>query len=57
MSKDMDLVMDAARESGADLPAASIAQSLLASSVRAIGDLDVAAIAPIVIGQGVRVEV
>ena len=57
MSKDMDLVMDAARESGADLPAASIAQSVLASSVRAIGDLDIAAIAPIVIGQGVRVEV
>ena len=57
MSKDMDLVMDAARESGAHLPAATIAQSLLASSVRAIGDMDVAAIAPIVIGQGMRVEV
>jgi 3-hydroxyisobutyrate dehydrogenase-like beta-hydroxyacid dehydrogenase len=57
MSKDMDLVMDAARESGADLPGASIAQSLLASSVRAIGDLDIAAIAPIVIGNGVRIGV
>jgi 3-hydroxyisobutyrate dehydrogenase-like beta-hydroxyacid dehydrogenase len=57
MSKDMDLVMDAARESGAHLPAATIAQSLLTSSVRAIGDMDVAAIAPIVIGQGMRVEV
>jgi len=56
MSKDMDLVMDAAREAGADLPAATIAQSVLASSVRAIGDMDIAAIAPIVIGQGVRVE-
>jgi 3-hydroxyisobutyrate dehydrogenase-like beta-hydroxyacid dehydrogenase len=57
MSKDMDLVMDAARESGADLPAATIAQSVLASSVRAFGDLDLAAVAPIVNGQGVRVEV
>ncbi|MGA2851783.1 MAG: NAD(P)-dependent oxidoreductase [Terracidiphilus sp.] len=46
MSKDMDLVMDAAKESGAELPAASIAQSLLASGVSAIGDLDIAAIAP-----------
>jgi hypothetical protein len=33
MSKDMDLVMDAARASGADLPAASVAQSVLASNV------------------------
>jgi 3-hydroxyisobutyrate dehydrogenase-like beta-hydroxyacid dehydrogenase len=57
MSKDMDLVMDAARETGADLPAAAIAQSLLASSVRTIGDLDITAIAPIVMGQGTRVEV
>ena len=56
MSKDMDLVMDAARESGADLPAATVAHSFLASSVRAIGDMDIAAIAPIVIGQGVRAE-
>jgi 3-hydroxyisobutyrate dehydrogenase-like beta-hydroxyacid dehydrogenase len=57
MSKDMDLVMDAAKESGADLPAATIAQSVLASNVRAIGDMDIAAIAPIVIGQGIGVEV
>ena len=57
MSKDMDLVMDAARETGADLPAASIAQSVLAANVHTIGDLDIAAIAPIVIGQGTRVEV
>jgi len=56
MSKDMDLVMDAARATGADLPAASVAQTVLASSVRAIGDLDLAAIAPIVIGQGTRAE-
>jgi 3-hydroxyisobutyrate dehydrogenase-like beta-hydroxyacid dehydrogenase len=57
MSKDMDLVMEAANETGAELPAASIAQSLLASSVRAIGDMDIAAIAPIVIGQGTRIAV
>jgi 3-hydroxyisobutyrate dehydrogenase-like beta-hydroxyacid dehydrogenase len=55
LSKDMDLVMDAAHETGADLPAASAAQSLLATSVHAIGDLDIAAIAPIVMGQGTRV--
>jgi 3-hydroxyisobutyrate dehydrogenase-like beta-hydroxyacid dehydrogenase len=32
MSKDMDLVMDATRRAGADLPGASIAQSILASN-------------------------
>jgi 3-hydroxyisobutyrate dehydrogenase-like beta-hydroxyacid dehydrogenase len=57
MSKDMDLVMDSARETGADLPAASVAQSVLASSVRTVGDLDLAAITPIVISQGTRIEV
>jgi 3-hydroxyisobutyrate dehydrogenase-like beta-hydroxyacid dehydrogenase len=57
MSKDMDLVMDAARASGAELPAASVAQSVLASNVSTSGDLDLAAITPFVIGQGVRVEV
>lgn len=51
MSKDMDLVMDAAKTSGADLPAASVAQSILASSVSASGDLDLAAVAPFVNGQ------
>jgi 3-hydroxyisobutyrate dehydrogenase-like beta-hydroxyacid dehydrogenase len=51
MSKDMDLVMDAAKASGADLPAASVAQSVLASNVSVIGDLDLAAITPFVIGQ------
>jgi 3-hydroxyisobutyrate dehydrogenase-like beta-hydroxyacid dehydrogenase len=52
MSKDMDLVMDAARASGADLPAASVAQSVLASNVSASGNLDLAAITPFVVGQG-----
>jgi 3-hydroxyisobutyrate dehydrogenase-like beta-hydroxyacid dehydrogenase len=51
MSKDMDLVMDAARASGADLPAASVAQSVLASNVPASGDLDLAAITPFVVSQ------
>jgi 3-hydroxyisobutyrate dehydrogenase len=52
MSKDMDLVMDAARASGADLPAASVAQSVLAFNVPSSGDLDLSAITPSVIGLG-----
>jgi len=52
MSKDMNLVMDAARKSGADLPAASAAQSVLASNVFKNGDLDLSAITPSVVGQG-----
>jgi 3-hydroxyisobutyrate dehydrogenase-like beta-hydroxyacid dehydrogenase len=51
MSKDMDLVMDAARASGADLPAAAVAQSVFASNVAANGDLDLSAIAPFVLGR------
>jgi 3-hydroxyisobutyrate dehydrogenase-like beta-hydroxyacid dehydrogenase len=57
MSKDMDLVMDAAKAAGADLPASSVAQSVLASNVPASGDLDLAVIAPYIIGQGVKAEV
>jgi 3-hydroxyisobutyrate dehydrogenase len=56
MSKDMDLVMDAARKSGADLPAASVAQSVLASTILTSGDFDLAAVTPFVIGRGTRVE-
>jgi 3-hydroxyisobutyrate dehydrogenase-like beta-hydroxyacid dehydrogenase len=56
MSKDMDLVMDAARASGADLPAASVAQSVLAANVAANGDLDLSAITPSVIGRGTQVK-
>jgi 3-hydroxyisobutyrate dehydrogenase-like beta-hydroxyacid dehydrogenase len=52
MSKDMDLAMDAARSSGAVLPAATAAQSVLASSISTNGDLDLAAITPFVIGNG-----
>jgi 3-hydroxyisobutyrate dehydrogenase-like beta-hydroxyacid dehydrogenase len=51
MSKDMDLAMNAAKSSGAVLPAAAAAQSVLASNVSANGDLDLAAITPFVIGQ------
>jgi len=51
MSKDMDLVMDAARTVGAELPAASVAQSVFASNVPASGNLDLSAITPFVIGQ------
>jgi 3-hydroxyisobutyrate dehydrogenase-like beta-hydroxyacid dehydrogenase len=54
MSKDMDLVMEAARKSGADLPAASVARSVLAANVLASGGLDLSAITPSVIGQGTR---
>ncbi|MGC1870728.1 MAG: NAD(P)-dependent oxidoreductase [Acidobacteriaceae bacterium] len=49
MSKDMDLVMDAAKISGADLPAASAAQRVLTSSLASSGDLDLSAITPFVV--------
>jgi 3-hydroxyisobutyrate dehydrogenase-like beta-hydroxyacid dehydrogenase len=51
MSKDMDLAMNAARSSGAVLPAAAAAQSVLTSNLAANGDLDLAAITPFVIAQ------
>jgi 3-hydroxyisobutyrate dehydrogenase-like beta-hydroxyacid dehydrogenase len=57
MSKDMDLVMDAATASGADLPAASAAQTVLACNVPARGNLDLSAITPYVVGRGTKVEV
>jgi 3-hydroxyisobutyrate dehydrogenase len=56
MSKDMDLVMDAAKASGADLPAASVAQSILASNLPASGDLDLSAITPFVVSLGTGAE-
>ena len=56
MSKDMDLVMEAAQASGADLPTASPAQSILASNVPASGNLDFSATTSFVIGQGTSVE-
>jgi 3-hydroxyisobutyrate dehydrogenase-like beta-hydroxyacid dehydrogenase len=51
MSKDMDLVMDAAKASGADLPAARVAQSVLASNLSANGDQDLSAITPFIVGR------
>jgi 3-hydroxyisobutyrate dehydrogenase-like beta-hydroxyacid dehydrogenase len=57
MSKDMDLAMNAARTSGADLPAASVAQSVLASNLSASGNLDLSAITPFVVNKGMRAEV
>jgi 3-hydroxyisobutyrate dehydrogenase-like beta-hydroxyacid dehydrogenase len=56
MSKDMDLVMDAARASGAWLPAASVAQSVLASTLYSSGDLDLSAITPYLIGREPETE-
>jgi 3-hydroxyisobutyrate dehydrogenase len=54
MSKDMDLVMEAAGTSGAVLPAAAVVQSVLASSLSDNGDLDLAAIAQVVSGHSRR---
>ena len=45
----MDLVMDAAKISGADLPAASAAQRVLKSNLASSGDLDLSAITPFVV--------
>ena len=42
--------MAAAKASGADLPAAAVAQSVLAANLSALGDLDLAAITPSVAG-------
>ena len=52
MSKDMDLVLEAAKASGAELlPAAIAAQSVLASNLLSSGDQDLSAITPFVVGQ------
>jgi 3-hydroxyisobutyrate dehydrogenase-like beta-hydroxyacid dehydrogenase len=54
MSKDMDLVMEAAKTSGADLPAARVAQSVLASNLSSNGDQDLSAITPFIVGRQMR---
>src|SRR5271167_2112986 len=54
MSKDMDLIMETAVTAGANLPAACVTQSVLASNLPSNGDLDLAAIVPYVAGQGMR---
>ena len=51
MSKDMNLVMEAAKTSGADLPAARVAQSVLASNLSLNGDQDLSAITPFIVGR------
>jgi 3-hydroxyisobutyrate dehydrogenase-like beta-hydroxyacid dehydrogenase len=54
MSKDMDLVMEAAKSAGANLPAATVAQSVLASNLSLNGDRDLSAITPFVVGRLMR---
>lgn len=54
MSKDMDLVMEAAKTAGANLPAATVAQSVLASNLSLNGDRDLSAITPFVVGRLMR---
>ena len=54
MSKDMDLVMEAAKSSGAELPAASVAQSVLSSNLSTHGDQDLSAITPFIVGRQMR---
>jgi 3-hydroxyisobutyrate dehydrogenase len=57
MNKDMGLAMKAARNSGAELPAAFVAESVLAANLSENGDLDLSAITPFVIGQTTRNKV
>jgi 3-hydroxyisobutyrate dehydrogenase len=54
MSKDMDLVMAAAKTSGADLPAARVAQSVLTSTLSSNGDQDLSAITPFIVDRQMR---
>lgn len=54
MSKDMNLVMEAAKTSGADLPAARVAQSVLASNLSSNGDQDLSAITPFIVDRPMR---
>ncbi|HMF74872.1 MAG TPA: NAD(P)-dependent oxidoreductase [Bryobacteraceae bacterium] len=56
MSKDMDLVMEAANATGADLPAAQAAQSVLAATVSSSGDLDLSAITSFVAGRELQLR-
>src|SRR5258708_6321620 len=56
MSKDMDLVIEAAKTSGAELPAARVAQSVLASNLSANGDQDLSAITPFIVGRETGME-
>jgi 3-hydroxyisobutyrate dehydrogenase len=51
MSKDMNLVIEAAKASSADLPAARVAQSVLASNLSSKGSQDLSAITPFVVDR------
>ena len=55
MSKDMNLVMEAAKTSGADLPAARVAQLELASNLSSNGDRDLSAITPLIVGRKISI--
>jgi len=50
----MNLVIEAAKASSADLPAARVAQSVLASNLSSKGDQDLSAITPFVVGREMR---
>ena len=54
MSKDMDLVVEAAKTADVDLPAARVAQSVLASNLSSNGDEDLSAITPFMVGRQMR---
>jgi 3-hydroxyisobutyrate dehydrogenase-like beta-hydroxyacid dehydrogenase len=54
MSKDLNLVMEAAGSLGKSLPAATAAQQCFAENAPADGDLDVSAIVPLVVRHPVR---
>jgi 3-hydroxyisobutyrate dehydrogenase-like beta-hydroxyacid dehydrogenase len=54
MSKDMDLVIEAANTRGADLPAARVAQSVLASNLSLNGDKDLSAVTPSLLAEQFR---
>jgi len=51
MSKDMDLVLDAANESGAVLPITSVVQSCFSTALSSSGDLDLSSIAPFILNS------
>jgi 3-hydroxyisobutyrate dehydrogenase-like beta-hydroxyacid dehydrogenase len=54
MSKDLNLVRETAASLGANLPAAIAAQESFAAGMPSNGDLDVAAIVPLVIGEQIE---
>jgi 3-hydroxyisobutyrate dehydrogenase-like beta-hydroxyacid dehydrogenase len=51
MSKDMDLVLDAANQSGAVLPVTSVVQSCFSTALSSSRDLDMSSIAPFILND------